>query len=201
MREAEIQAIQRMTNVYYATYANLPSTNIRTGDLGYATDRKVFYRWSGTAWQPVTISSRSGTAANIGTAADYPVGSLYYATDTSVLYQQQAGSWVSISTPSILEAQHDVTGSRALATNYQNTGVVPKLIIATIHISEDSELTAYCDAGTPPTTIVCINGMDYVITKATELFVTFLVPPSYYYKVSITEGGGSPSVAAWIEYY
>lgn len=90
------EVIPAIRNVIYDTYANLPSSGISVGDLGYATDRLVLYRWSGSAWQAVTISCRSGVAGSIGTATDYPAGSLYFATDTSVLYQQQGGSWVSI---------------------------------------------------------------------------------------------------------
>lgn len=101
MSKEEITSIPYIRRVFYATYANLPVAGLRIGDLGYATDRLVFYRWSGAAWQAVTIHSSSGTAANIPVAADLPEGSLYYATDTKVLSQIQAGAWVDIMTPGL----------------------------------------------------------------------------------------------------
>jgi len=94
---SEVSIIPRTRNVYYAAYASLPTSGVRTGDLGYATDRKVFYRWSGSAWEPVSIHSSSGAAADIPTAANLPDGSLYYETDTALLKQVQSSSWATIS--------------------------------------------------------------------------------------------------------
>ena len=91
-----ISTIPQMRRVYRATYANLPITGLRVGDLGYATDRRVFYRWSGAAWQSLTIYSGSGVAANIPTAADLPNGSLYQETDTHKLMEVQGGAWICI---------------------------------------------------------------------------------------------------------
>lgn len=96
MGKAEITTIPYVRKVYYATYANLPVAGLRVGDLGYATDRLVFYRWSGAAWQSVTIHSSSGVAANIPVAADLPEGSIYYETDTLKTKQIQSGAWVEI---------------------------------------------------------------------------------------------------------
>jgi len=93
MSKGSITPIPYVRKVFYATYANLPVTGLKVGDLGYATDRLVFYRWSGAAWQAVTMHSSSGTAANIPAAADLPNGSLYYETDTKILKQVQAGAW------------------------------------------------------------------------------------------------------------
>jgi len=94
---SEVSIIPRTRNVYYAAYASLPTSGVRTGDLGYATDRKVFYRWSGSAWEPVSIHSSSGAAADIPTAANLPDGSLYYETDATLLKQVQSSSWATIS--------------------------------------------------------------------------------------------------------
>jgi len=94
---SEVSIIPRTRNVYYAAYASLPTSGVRTGDLGYATDRKVFYRWSGSAWEPVSIHSSSGAAADIPTAANLPDGSLYYETDATLLKQVQSGAWAIIS--------------------------------------------------------------------------------------------------------
>lgn len=95
MAEDEIRTIQRATQVYYDTYANLPS-NVPVQSLGYATDRKVFYRYSGSAWQAVTTYTGSGAVGDIPTASNLPDGSLYFATDTGVLYQVQSSAWVAI---------------------------------------------------------------------------------------------------------
>jgi len=94
-----ITTIPQLRNVYYAAYAAFPTTGLKAGDLGYATDRLVLYRWDGAAWQPITIHSSSGLAANIPNAADLPDGSFYYETDTKLTKQVQAGAWVDI-TPS-----------------------------------------------------------------------------------------------------
>ena len=100
--EQQLGAIQRYTEVYYNTYANLPTANVRVGSLGFATDRLVLYRWSGSAWQEITIHSSSGTAAAIPTAADLPDGSIYYETDTAILKQVQSSSWVVVNSPGSL---------------------------------------------------------------------------------------------------
>lgn len=94
--EQEIQAIQRFTQVYYDTYANLPTTNVRVQSLGYATDRLILYRWSGSVWESLSVHSSSGLASAIPTASELPDGSLYYETDTAILKQVQSASWVSI---------------------------------------------------------------------------------------------------------
>lgn len=88
--------IARKVRVFSDTYANLPTTGVATEDMGYATDRKVLYRWSGAAWETLTIYASSGTAAAIPAAANLPNGSVYYETDTALLKQVQAGAWVII---------------------------------------------------------------------------------------------------------
>ena len=94
--ESDLSVIQRFTRVLSDTYAALPVTNLRTGELAYATDRRTLYRWSGAAWEDISIYSDSGAIADIPAAATLPEGSLYYATDTLVLYQLHAGAWVAI---------------------------------------------------------------------------------------------------------
>ena len=102
-QDENIFTIPRLRRVYKATYANLPTTGLKAGDLGYATDRLVFYRWSSAAWEAVTIHSSSGLAANIPAAADLPNGSLYFETDTNLLKQIQSGAWATITQESPLE--------------------------------------------------------------------------------------------------
>lgn len=56
MSDNEVTTIPKIIRVFYDTYANLPVTGVKTGELGYATDYKTLYRWSGAAWQTVSIS-------------------------------------------------------------------------------------------------------------------------------------------------
>jgi len=194
----ESLVIPSIRNVIYAAYASLPTSGVTVGDLGYATDRKVLYRWSGSAWQPIGISSRSGAAADIGTASDYPAGSLYQATDTSTLYMQIGGSWTAIVTPPQFSAAYDVTGSRAKDTVYQNTTGVTMAVVVSVESSSAFEAIAYCDSSTPPTTVVCKQSAPVRLGAAWAVCV-FLVPNNDYYKV--TGAVGTVSIEAWIEYY
>jgi len=82
--------------VISTTYASLPTSGLTLGDLGYATDRQVLYRWNGSSWDAITISSRHGAKAAIGTASDYPESSLYQADDEGLLYMVVTGAWVQI---------------------------------------------------------------------------------------------------------
>lgn len=113
--ESDLQTIQRIREVYRDTYANLPTSGVMVGDLGYATDRLVLYRWSGAAWEFLTFHFSSGLAAALPTAADLPNGSVYYETDTLVTQQVQAGAWASINTIelSILTTDEDIIVRKA----------------------------------------------------------------------------------------
>lgn len=97
-KESEIKTITRFSRIYYAAYADLPTTNLRVGEAGFATDRKVLYRWSGAAWGSISISSRHGNYAAIGDPADYPESSLYQADDQGLLYMVITGAWEQITT-------------------------------------------------------------------------------------------------------
>lgn len=99
MGKEEITTIPYVRKCFYAAYANLPTSGIRIGDLGFATDRLVLYRWSGAAWEYLTFHFSSGLAANIPTAADLPNGSCYFEEDTTLLKQVQAGAWATIAQP------------------------------------------------------------------------------------------------------
>ena len=89
----KVTVIPSIRQVYYSTYATLPTTGLTAGDFGYATDRLTLYRWSGSAWQAISNYSGSDVYANIPTAANLPNGSIFYATDRQVAYQVQAGAW------------------------------------------------------------------------------------------------------------
>lgn len=92
----ELSIIPRVRRVYRDTYANLPTTGLKVEDLGYATDREIFYRWSGAAWESLTIYIGYGVAADKPAAADLPDGCLYQETDTAELMEVQASAWVCI---------------------------------------------------------------------------------------------------------
>ena len=94
MNDCNLSTIPQIRQVYYDTYANLPTTNLRAGALGYATDRLMLYRWSGAAWQNITVYSSAGTAGNRPAAAGLIDGSVYYSTDTVVLSMVSGGAWV-----------------------------------------------------------------------------------------------------------
>ncbi|MBA7570235.1 hypothetical protein ES708_11983 [subsurface metagenome] len=91
----KVSTIPRMRKVYSDLYANLPVTGVRKEDLGYATDREILYRWSGIAWETLTIYIGYGLAADKPAAA-LPDGCLYQETDTTKLMEVQAGAWVCI---------------------------------------------------------------------------------------------------------
>lgn len=55
----ETTVIPSLRQVIYDTYANFPSAGLAKGDLGWATDQECLYRWSGSAWQTISISKAS----------------------------------------------------------------------------------------------------------------------------------------------
>lgn len=109
--------IVRQRRVTYDLYANFPTDNKR-GDLAFATDRLVLYRWSGTAWQAITFSFSSGATGAKPTAADLPNGSMYFDTTLNSLDQVQAGAWVAIVLPSDIGEGHITI----LPINYASIG-------------------------------------------------------------------------------
>ena len=131
--EDQISVIPRIRKVAYTTYASFPSSNLKAGDLAYATDRLVFYRWSGSAWQSVTIHASSGAEASIPSAANLPNGSLYFETDTAKLKQVQSSSWAEITTSFTLQTKimnltRDMTAASGdVATTA--VGFAPKALI------------------------------------------------------------------------
>jgi hypothetical protein len=95
----ELSIIPQRTKVLYGTYAQIAvlTATLKKGDLGYASDRNVLYRWSGTALVAITISSRHGNIANIGDPANYPESSLYQADDEEKLYMVVSAAWSNVS--------------------------------------------------------------------------------------------------------
>lgn len=53
----EITTIPKRTQVISTTYALFPTTGLNVGDLAFATDTGILYRWNGTAWSAITTYS------------------------------------------------------------------------------------------------------------------------------------------------
>lgn len=51
----ETTVINRRQQTYYSAYADFPAS-AEIGDLAYATDNLILYRWNGAAWQEISIT-------------------------------------------------------------------------------------------------------------------------------------------------
>lgn len=90
-------------------------------------------------------------------------------------------------------ATQDATPTRAVATVYQNT--TGKVMYANITIAQAAGTTYfYVDGSNPPTTEVGRQA------GATEVTVTILILPTYYYKAD-TSGAAGVTLRSWIEWY
>ena len=61
----------------------------------------------------------------------------------------------------------------------------------------------YCDVSPSPTTAVAQFSRVNAGSSSPNYYpgsVTFVVPPGYYYGISVTSGGGSPSIRTWTEW-
>lgn len=67
MGDTNVTVIPQKRQVFYTTYALLPTSGVNTGDLGYATDTLMLYRWSGAAWQPITPDPTTMVKGSTGT--------------------------------------------------------------------------------------------------------------------------------------
>lgn len=91
-----------------------------------------------------------------------------------------------------MSASPNLSGSRSLSTNYQNTG--SGFMIVEVYVtgaSNGSVITAYSDSTSTPSTIVF-----QMSTDSTTLSAFLLVPAGDYYKVTASAG----SVSTWFEY-
>jgi len=52
--DTHVTIIPKKRNVYYDVWADLPTTGLSEGDLAYAHDRLILYRWDSSAWQAIT---------------------------------------------------------------------------------------------------------------------------------------------------
>jgi hypothetical protein len=62
---------------------------------------------------------------------------------------------------------------------------------------------AYCDASATPTTAVAQFSRVNAGSSSPNFYpgsISFMVPKNYYYGISVTSGGGSPSIRTWTEY-
>lgn len=119
--ENELQTIQRKYQYIRTTYAAFPAAAI-PGQYAYATDRKVLYQWSGTAWESMSVFTGSGLAADIPAAADLPDGSIYYETDTALTKQVQSGVWAGI-TPAKYEPVYGTYTGNDVSSRQITTGM------------------------------------------------------------------------------
>jgi len=102
--QLETTIIPSARRVIYSAYGDFPIGGLEVGDLAWATDRKCLYRWSGSAWESIGISSRHGDYADIDNAANYPESSLYQADDQAQLYMIVSGAWKLITLLPVLTA-------------------------------------------------------------------------------------------------
>ena len=153
-KESAVTVIPQMRQVTYTIYASFP-TGGREGDLAFATDRLVFYRWSGSAWQSVTFASSSGATGAKPAAADLPNGSMYFDTTLNSLSQVQAGAWVTISSASYVQ------GARAY--NSALVAVADTTLTALALDSERWDTDTMHDTITNNSRLTCFTAGKYLI--------------------------------------
>jgi hypothetical protein len=68
----ELTTIPKIRRVDYTTYATFPTTGLKVGDLAYATDLDILYRWNGAGWD--TLSSQGDFPPNF---IDYSTINVY----------------------------------------------------------------------------------------------------------------------------
>jgi hypothetical protein len=104
-----------------------------------------------------------------------------------------AGGWTEFTfNTGTWSASADLVGTRALSTNYQNTGTGFMILqIVMSGTSSGSTLSVVCDSSSTPSTLV------YEMTAGGSANSSFvLIPANYYFKVTASAG----SIAHWKEY-
>ena len=180
-------------------------TDLGANDAGFTfrgTDIARSYVWSGTIWIETTplidpTTSKGDLITRTSTAVvRQPIG-----TDGQVLTadstQADGMKWAS---PVTITTQAVVTGSRALAGIYQNTGTTPRYVAVGVVINAGANVAvqAYCDAGASPGTIVTASYAGG-LSVATISPLFFIVLPGYFYKVVSSTGAGV-SLNFWTEW-
>ncbi|MBI2869387.1 MAG: hypothetical protein HYX96_06145 [Chloroflexi bacterium] len=97
--------------------------------------------------------------------------------------------------------QANVTASRAIdGTVYQNTSGKIIMVAVSMYLNGGDGAgggSAYVGAANPPTSIVA-GWLDYASASfGVKGTLTFIVPPSYYYKIGTV---GSPTLGTWTEW-
>jgi hypothetical protein len=103
------------------------------------------------------------------------------------------GSWVEyVFNTGTMTASGDLHATKALGTNYQNTGTGFMIVQVVVSgVSDGATISAFSDSTIAPTALV------YETTTAgSTLSAFFLVPPGDYYRVTASAG----AVANWNEY-
>lgn len=97
--------------------------------------------------------------------------------------------------------QSVVTGSRALGTVFQNTGVKPLFVCATVSSTTASLIQVFTDAAASPSTVVAQGGMTSGPPSGVGVQayfpMFFIVLPNNYYKITVS---GSSSMLSWTEW-
>jgi hypothetical protein len=91
-----------------------------------------------------------------------------------------------------MTASGNLSASRALGTNYQNTGsgfMIVEVVVS--GASDGATISAFTDATTTPSAL-----MFETTTNGSTLSAFFMVPAGHYYKVTASAG----SIASWNEY-
>ena len=73
MSKGDIDVIPRTRRVIYTTYAAFPTTGLDAGDLAYATDLRILYRWNGTAWENISPEWNTQSFVNLFRNGDFEI--------------------------------------------------------------------------------------------------------------------------------
>ena len=177
--------------------------------LALGADYSAFYDPLGAAAVAQAASDPLGTAAAavVGLAPlASPAFTVVPTAPTAVLgtntTQIATTAFVLANAGSGVTTQNNVTGSRALATPYQNTGTKPMFVsviasAATLGAGGGAEVNAQTDSSNPPTTYVAITSTTFVPPTNYAVSLFFIVLPGNWYQVSFDTGTGS--ITFWLE--
>ena len=152
----------------------------------------------------LTIASAGQTSLQ-GTAAqyvlpNYATGSLPSGTTGGLVYDTTTGEpkyynagWQAISA-ALGKGQSYTNPAKTLGTTYQNTIGKPiwVWVYATHSAAGNSTLKAFCDTGSPPTTVAAQINVDNGSAAVPAL--GFIVPDNYYYKVAYNDSDAGGTV-------
>ena len=89
------------------------------------------------------------------------------------------------------------TGLRQKDQPYQNTSGKIRVVSITATVNSAGKLTVYCGSANPPT--VAVGAYKNDVSDGTSCgTITFLVPPSYYYKAAQT--ASALDINTWVEW-